>query len=188
MLNTCDWGLFCIPTCIKRRSKTRWVVSSSKQFTDVLIRLWTNPSRARYCVVITVVSDLDEDAAFPVGIVLWAGILVLAFVLLLLAVDVTCYFVNKCGLIMCLCGKSASGTKGKDLEEGKAAFMSVAAKIQSQWSSMVEWKPGCLVELNVDRALGVSFMVIINKLNLFAEFTCSVLADKWKPGTSFILV
>ncbi|XP_019729887.1 neural cell adhesion molecule 1b isoform X4 [Hippocampus comes] len=75
-----------------------------------------------------VMPDLDEDAAFPMGIMLWAGILVVAFVLLLLAVDVTCYFVNKCGLIMCLCGKSASGTKGKDLEEGKAAFMKDESK------------------------------------------------------------
>ncbi|XP_077421521.1 neural cell adhesion molecule 1b isoform X3 [Vanacampus margaritifer] len=75
-----------------------------------------------------VMPDLDEEAAFPAGIMLWAGILVVAFVLLLLAVDVTCYFVNKCGLIMCLCGKSASGTKGKDLEEGKAAFMKDESK------------------------------------------------------------
>jgi len=57
------------------------------------------------------------------GTVLLAGILVGAFVLLLLAVDVTCYFVNKCGLIMCLCSKSGTGTKGHNVEEGKAAFM-----------------------------------------------------------------
>lgn len=68
-------------------------------------------------------SDLGEEAALSMGIMLWAGILVVVFVLLLLAVDVTCYFVNKCGLIMCLCGKSGTGTKGHNLEEGKAAFM-----------------------------------------------------------------
>ncbi|XP_034025027.1 neural cell adhesion molecule 1b [Thalassophryne amazonica] len=73
-------------------------------------------------------ADLDEDAALSKGILLWAGILVFAFVLLLLAVDVTCYFVNKCGLIMCLCGKSASGTKGHGLEEGKAAFIKDESK------------------------------------------------------------
>ncbi|XP_009082990.1 PREDICTED: neural cell adhesion molecule 1, partial [Acanthisitta chloris] len=54
------------------------------------------------------------------------GILVVVFVLLLVAVDVTCYFLNKCGLLMCiavnLCGKSGPGAKGKDMEEGKAAF------------------------------------------------------------------
>ncbi|XP_040181945.1 neural cell adhesion molecule 1 isoform X9 [Rana temporaria] len=55
-----------------------------------------------------------------------AGILIVVFVLLLVAVDVTCYFLNKCGLLMCIavnfCGKAGPGAKGKDIEEGKAAF------------------------------------------------------------------
>uniref|UniRef100_A0A3Q1FIV5 Neural cell adhesion molecule 1b n=1 Tax=Acanthochromis polyacanthus TaxID=80966 RepID=A0A3Q1FIV5_9TELE len=68
------------------------------------------------------------QAALSMGIMLWAGILVVVFVLLLLAVDVTCYFVNKCGLIMCLCGKSGTGTKGHNLEEGKAAFVKDESK------------------------------------------------------------
>ncbi|XP_078538491.1 neural cell adhesion molecule 1 isoform X4 [Lissotriton helveticus] len=54
------------------------------------------------------------------------GILIIVFVILLVVVDVTCYFLNKCGLLMCiavnLCGKSGPGAKGKDIEEGKAAF------------------------------------------------------------------
>nr|AAB59959.1 neural cell adhesion molecule [Gallus gallus] len=58
------------------------------------------------------------------------GILIVIFVLLLVAVDVTCYFLNKCGLLMCiavnLCGKSGPGAKGKDMEEGKAAFSHTA--------------------------------------------------------------
>ncbi|XP_063763508.1 neural cell adhesion molecule 1b isoform X3 [Eleginops maclovinus] len=74
------------------------------------------------------IADLGDEAALSMGIMLWAGILVIAFVLLLLAVDVTCYFVNKCGLIMCLCGKSSTGTKGHNLEEGKAAFMKDESK------------------------------------------------------------
>ncbi|XP_029301861.1 neural cell adhesion molecule 1b isoform X2 [Cottoperca gobio] len=74
------------------------------------------------------IPDLGEETALSMGIMLWAGILVVAFVLLLLAVDVTCYFVNKCGLIMCLCGKSGTGTKGHNLEEGKAAFMKDESK------------------------------------------------------------
>ncbi|CDQ92651.1 unnamed protein product [Oncorhynchus mykiss] len=57
-----------------------------------------------------------------------AGILILAFVLLLLAVDITCYFTNKCGLIMCLCGKPGSGAKGHNLEQGKAAFIKDESK------------------------------------------------------------
>ncbi|XP_017275359.1 neural cell adhesion molecule 1a isoform X3 [Kryptolebias marmoratus] len=54
------------------------------------------------------------------------GILVVVFFLLLVAVDVTCFFLNKCGLLMCIavnfCGKAGPGAKSKDIEEGKAAF------------------------------------------------------------------
>ncbi|MEE6484707.1 hypothetical protein FKM82_013982 [Ascaphus truei] len=54
------------------------------------------------------------------------AILIIVFVLLLVVVDVTCYFLNKCGLLMCIavnfCGKAGPGAKGKDIEEGKAAF------------------------------------------------------------------
>uniref|UniRef100_A0A3P9PN36 Neural cell adhesion molecule 1a n=1 Tax=Poecilia reticulata TaxID=8081 RepID=A0A3P9PN36_POERE len=54
------------------------------------------------------------------------GILIVVFLLLLVAVDVTCYFLNKCGLLMCIavnvCGKAGPGAKSKDIEEGKAAF------------------------------------------------------------------
>ncbi|XP_028319982.1 neural cell adhesion molecule 1b isoform X4 [Gouania willdenowi] len=75
-----------------------------------------------------IIPDLDEESALSMGIFLWAGILFVAFLLLLLAVDVTCYFVNKCGLIMCLCGKSSPGSKGHNLEEGKAAFVKDESK------------------------------------------------------------
>ncbi|XP_072557985.1 neural cell adhesion molecule 1a isoform X8 [Paramormyrops kingsleyae] len=54
------------------------------------------------------------------------GILVVIFLLLLVAVDITCYFLNKCGLLMCIavnfCGKPGPSSKNKDIEEGKAAF------------------------------------------------------------------
>ncbi|XP_061155440.1 neural cell adhesion molecule 1a isoform X7 [Syngnathus typhle] len=54
------------------------------------------------------------------------GILIVVFFVLLLAVDVTCYFLNKCGVLMCIainfCGKAGPGAKSKDIEEGKAAF------------------------------------------------------------------
>ncbi|XP_034406754.1 neural cell adhesion molecule 1a [Cyclopterus lumpus] len=54
------------------------------------------------------------------------GILIVVFFLLLVGVDVTCYFLNKCGLLMCIavnfCGKAGPGAKSKDLEEGQAAF------------------------------------------------------------------
>lgn len=74
------------------------------------------------------IPDLGEESVLSMNTIVWAGIIVVVFILLLLAVDVTCYFVNKCGLIMCLCGKSGTGTKGHGLEEGKAAFMKDESK------------------------------------------------------------
>ncbi|XP_030633946.1 neural cell adhesion molecule 1b [Chanos chanos] len=60
------------------------------------------------------------------------GILIVVFVLLLVAVDVTCYFLNKCGLLMCIavniCGKAGPGSKGKDIEAGKAAYLKGESK------------------------------------------------------------
>uniref|UniRef100_A0A3Q3KQ28 Neural cell adhesion molecule 1a n=1 Tax=Mastacembelus armatus TaxID=205130 RepID=A0A3Q3KQ28_9TELE len=54
------------------------------------------------------------------------GILIVVFFLLLVGIDITCYFLNKCGLLMCIavnfCGKVGPGAKSKDMEEGKAAF------------------------------------------------------------------
>ncbi|XP_050839477.1 neural cell adhesion molecule 1 isoform X1 [Serinus canaria] len=68
----------------------------------------------------------SSSPASGLGTAAIIGILVVVFVALLVAVDVTCYFLNKCGLLMCiavnLCGKSGPGAKGKDMEEGKAAF------------------------------------------------------------------
>ncbi|XP_070982161.1 neural cell adhesion molecule 1-like isoform X2 [Oncorhynchus clarkii lewisi] len=72
------------------------------------------------------IPDIDGESALSTGIM--AGILILAFVLLLLAVDITCYFTNKCGLIMCLCCKPGSGAKGHNLEQGKAAFIKDESK------------------------------------------------------------
>ncbi|XP_042300005.1 LOW QUALITY PROTEIN: neural cell adhesion molecule 1-like [Sceloporus undulatus] len=72
------------------------------------------------------VSEASTSPTSGLGTAAIVGILIVIFVLLLVAVDVTCYFLNKCGLLMCiainLCGKSGPGVKGKDMEEGKAAF------------------------------------------------------------------
>ncbi|XP_062328350.1 neural cell adhesion molecule 1b isoform X3 [Osmerus eperlanus] len=71
-------------------------------------------------------ADLGDESALSTGII--AGILLVAVLLLLLAVDVSCYFINKCGLIMCLCGKPGSTAKDSSLEGGKAAFMKDESK------------------------------------------------------------
>ncbi|XP_016361647.1 neural cell adhesion molecule 1-like isoform X6 [Sinocyclocheilus anshuiensis] len=74
---------------------------------------------------------LPESTAIPetssgLGTGAIVGILIVVFILLLFGVDITCYFLNKCGLLMCIavnfCGKSGPSAKGKDIEEGKAAF------------------------------------------------------------------
>uniref|UniRef100_A0A4W4FKQ1 Neural cell adhesion molecule 1a n=1 Tax=Electrophorus electricus TaxID=8005 RepID=A0A4W4FKQ1_ELEEL len=51
------------------------------------------------------------------------GILVLVCALLLLAVDAACCVLNKCGVLMCICGKAGASTKGKDVEACKAAYV-----------------------------------------------------------------
>ncbi|XP_028825658.1 neural cell adhesion molecule 1b isoform X8 [Denticeps clupeoides] len=69
--------------------------------------------------------SLDSGFGLTTGVIV--GILVVVFVLLLVAVDVVCYFCNKCGLLMCIavnfCGKPGPGSKGKDIEQGKAAYI-----------------------------------------------------------------
>uniref|UniRef100_A0A8B9RF99 Neural cell adhesion molecule 1a n=1 Tax=Astyanax mexicanus TaxID=7994 RepID=A0A8B9RF99_ASTMX len=79
-----------------------------------------------------------EPSAIPVmggsglGTGAIVGILIVVFILLLFGVDVTCYFLNKCGLLMCIavnfCGKTGPSAKGKDVEEGKAAFVKDESK------------------------------------------------------------
>ncbi|XP_072548252.1 neural cell adhesion molecule 1b isoform X3 [Salminus brasiliensis] len=70
--------------------------------------------------------SMEDGAGLNTGVIV--GILVLVCVLLLLAVDATCCFLNKCGLLMCLCGKPGTGSKGKDMEAGKAAFVKDESK------------------------------------------------------------
>ncbi|XP_039634173.1 neural cell adhesion molecule 1a isoform X18 [Perca fluviatilis] len=72
----------------------------------------------------TIPDAVDSSSGLGTGAIV--GILIVVFFLLLLGVDVTCYFLNKCGLLMCIavnfCGKAGPGAKSKDIEEGKAAF------------------------------------------------------------------
>ncbi|XP_078283084.1 neural cell adhesion molecule 1a isoform X3 [Rhinoraja longicauda] len=74
----------------------------------------------------TVIPEADPSNDSSLGTGAIVGILIVVFLILLVAVDVTCYFVNKCGLLMCIavnfCGQPGPGSKGKDIEEGKAAF------------------------------------------------------------------
>uniref|UniRef100_A0A672RA15 Neural cell adhesion molecule 1b n=1 Tax=Sinocyclocheilus grahami TaxID=75366 RepID=A0A672RA15_SINGR len=65
--------------------------------------------------------SMEDGTGLNTGVIV--GILILVCVLLLLIVDATCCFLNKCGILMCICGKPRQGTKGKDIETGKAAFV-----------------------------------------------------------------
>uniref|UniRef100_A0AAQ5Z090 Neural cell adhesion molecule 1a n=1 Tax=Amphiprion ocellaris TaxID=80972 RepID=A0AAQ5Z090_AMPOC len=72
----------------------------------------------------TIPDAVDGGSGLGTGAIV--GILIVVFFLLLVGVDITCYFLNKCGLLMCIavnfCGKAGPGAKSKDIEEGKAAF------------------------------------------------------------------
>ncbi|XP_058655836.1 neural cell adhesion molecule 1b isoform X7 [Onychostoma macrolepis] len=70
--------------------------------------------------------SLEDGPSLNTGVIV--GILILVCVLLLLIVDATCCFLNKCGILMCICGKPGQSTKGKDIETGKAAFVQDVSK------------------------------------------------------------
>ncbi|XP_051963137.1 neural cell adhesion molecule 1b isoform X3 [Xyrauchen texanus] len=70
--------------------------------------------------------SMDDGTSLNTGVIV--GILILVCVLLLLIVDATCCFLNKCGILMCICGKPGPGTKGKDIEADKAAFVQDVSK------------------------------------------------------------
>ncbi|XP_059370589.1 neural cell adhesion molecule 1b isoform X15 [Carassius carassius] len=70
--------------------------------------------------------SMEDRMGLNTGVIV--GILILVCVLLLLIVDATCCFLNKCGILMCICGKPGQGTKGKDIETGKAAFVQDVSK------------------------------------------------------------
>ncbi|XP_026081974.1 neural cell adhesion molecule 1-like isoform X6 [Carassius auratus] len=70
--------------------------------------------------------SMEDGTGLNTGVIV--GILILVCVLLLLIVDATCCFLNKCGILMCICGKPRQGTKGKDIETGKAAFVQDVSK------------------------------------------------------------
>ncbi|XP_065137446.1 neural cell adhesion molecule 1b isoform X3 [Paramisgurnus dabryanus] len=64
---------------------------------------------------------MDDGTGLNTGVIV--GILILVCVILLLVLDATCCVLNKCGIFMCICGKTGPGTKGKDMEAGNDAFV-----------------------------------------------------------------
>uniref|UniRef100_A0AAY4A850 Neural cell adhesion molecule 2 n=1 Tax=Denticeps clupeoides TaxID=299321 RepID=A0AAY4A850_9TELE len=95
-----------------------------------------------YIVKYKTVSSTDKDdqwmtktdslfSGMSLGTVV--GLAVAAVLLLLVLLDVSCFFMRQCGVLMCLsrrlCSrKSATSSKSKDLEEGKAAYLGDGSK------------------------------------------------------------
>ncbi|KAA0701901.1 Neural cell adhesion molecule 1 [Triplophysa tibetana] len=69
---------------------------------------------------------MDDGTGLNTGLIV--GILILVCVVFLLIVDATCCVLNKCGILMCICGKPGPGSKGKDIEASNAAFVQDMSK------------------------------------------------------------
>ncbi|MGH0146218.1 UNVERIFIED_CONTAM: hypothetical protein FKN15_011380, partial [Acipenser sinensis] len=78
-------------------------------------------------------SDITDTLFSGLGLGAVVGLGVAALLLVLGLVDVSCFFLKQCGLLMCItrrfCGKkTATSSKSKDLEEGKAAYLKDGSK------------------------------------------------------------
>uniref|UniRef100_A0A1A7W6S6 Neural cell adhesion molecule 2 n=1 Tax=Iconisemion striatum TaxID=60296 RepID=A0A1A7W6S6_9TELE len=72
--------------------------------------------------------DITESLFSGLGLGAVVGLGLGALLLLLVLVDISCFFLRHCGLLMCitrsLCSKkTATSGKGKEMEEGKAAYL-----------------------------------------------------------------
>ncbi|XP_031707633.1 neural cell adhesion molecule 2 isoform X1 [Anarrhichthys ocellatus] len=95
--------------------------------------------------------DITAESLFSglgLGMVVCLGLG--ALLLLLVLVDVSCFFLRHCGLLMCitrtLCSKKTTTSgKGKDIEEGKAAYLKLPLKEENGKESL---KPD-MIEIKV---------------------------------------
>ncbi|XP_021427222.1 neural cell adhesion molecule 2 isoform X3 [Oncorhynchus mykiss] len=78
--------------------------------------------------------DIIADSLFSgLGLGPVVGLGLVGFLLVLIVVDVSCYFLRQCGLLMCitrkLCSKKTTTSgKSKEMEEGKAAYLKLPLK------------------------------------------------------------
>ncbi|XP_036401669.1 neural cell adhesion molecule 2-like isoform X5 [Megalops cyprinoides] len=87
--------------------------------------------------------DITADSLFNgLGLGAVVGLAVAALLLVLVGVDVACFFLRHCGVLMCITRKlrgkkkSATCSKGKDLEEGKAAYLKLPLKEENGKDSL----------------------------------------------------
>ncbi|XP_051997917.1 neural cell adhesion molecule 2 isoform X2 [Xyrauchen texanus] len=77
--------------------------------------------------------DITDSLFSGLGLGAVVGLGLAGLLLLLVLVDVSCFFLRQCGLLMCitrkLCSKkTATSGKSKELEEGKAAYLKLPLK------------------------------------------------------------
>ena len=77
--------------------------------------------------VLTVPSPPAESLLSSLGLGAVVGLGLGGLLLFLLMLDVSCFFLRRCGLLMCvtrsLCSKKSSTNQGKETEEGGAAYL-----------------------------------------------------------------
>ncbi|XP_054479428.1 neural cell adhesion molecule 2-like [Anoplopoma fimbria] len=86
--------------------------------------------------------DITAESLFSgLGLGTVVGLGLGALLLLLVLVDVSCFFLRHCGLLMCitrtLCSKKTTTSgKGKEMEEGKAAYLKLPLKEENGKESL----------------------------------------------------
>uniref|UniRef100_A0A1A8SE63 Neural cell adhesion molecule 2 n=1 Tax=Nothobranchius rachovii TaxID=451742 RepID=A0A1A8SE63_9TELE len=102
--------------------------------------------------------DITESLFSGLGLGAVVGLGLGALLLLLVLVDVSCFFLRHCGLLMCitrsLCSKkTATSGKGKEMEEGKAAYLKLPLKEENGKESL---KPDTIeIKVHSDNSLHI---------------------------------
>ncbi|CAL8308000.1 unnamed protein product [Merluccius merluccius] len=83
--------------------------------------------------------DITESLFSSLGLGAVVGLGLGGLLLFLVLVDVSCFFLRQCGLLMCitrsLCSKKTT-TSGKEMEEGKAAYLKLPLKEENGKESL----------------------------------------------------
>uniref|UniRef100_A0A1A7WNK8 Neural cell adhesion molecule 2 n=1 Tax=Iconisemion striatum TaxID=60296 RepID=A0A1A7WNK8_9TELE len=102
--------------------------------------------------------DITESLFSGLGLGAVVGLGLGALLLLLVLVDISCFFLRHCGLLMCitrsLCSKkTATSGKGKEMEEGKAAYLKLPLKEENGKESL---KPDTIeIKVHSDNSLHI---------------------------------
>ncbi|KAM6893171.1 neural cell adhesion molecule 2 [Lycodopsis pacificus] len=109
--------------------------------------------------------DITAESLFSgLGLGMVVGLGLGALLLLLVLVDLSCFFLRHCGVLMCikrrLCSRNTTtSSKGKDIEEGKAAYLKLPLKEENGKESL---KPDT-IEIKVHRENSIHTKPFISK-------------------------